>query len=84
MAKSYVKIKHGQTNYNRREETGTSENFMKLVHHVGEVLCLGNFGGLMFRRTSLVAQTVKRLSTMRETRVRALGWEDKGLIRTLW
>ena len=27
-------------------------------------------------RTSLVAQTVKRLSTMRETRVRALGWED--------
>ena len=25
---------------------------------------------------SLVAQTVKRLSTMRETRVRALGWED--------
>ena len=28
------------------------------------------------RMTSLVAQTVKRLSTMRETRVRALGWED--------
>ena len=26
--------------------------------------------------TSLVAQTVKLLSTMRETRVRALGWED--------
>ena len=26
--------------------------------------------------TSLVAQTVKRLSTMQETRVRALGWED--------
>ena len=26
--------------------------------------------------TSLVAQTVKHLSTMRETRVRALGWED--------
>ena len=24
----------------------------------------------------LVAQTVKRLSTVRETRVRALGWED--------
>ena len=23
-----------------------------------------------------MAQTVKRLSTMRETRVRALGWED--------
>ena len=27
-------------------------------------------------RTSLVAQMVKRLSTMRETRVRSLGWED--------
>ena len=27
-------------------------------------------------RTSLVAQTVKRLSTMQETRVRSLGWED--------
>ena len=26
--------------------------------------------------TSLVAQTVKRLSTMWETQVRALGWED--------
>ena len=26
--------------------------------------------------TSLVAQTVKHLSTMRETRVQALGWED--------
>ena len=28
------------------------------------------------RMTSLVAQTVKRLSIMWETRVRALGWED--------
>ena len=26
---------------------------------------------------SLVAQTVKRLSTMRETRVQSLGWEDR-------
>ena len=26
--------------------------------------------------TSLVAQTVKHLSTMREMRVQALGWED--------
>ena len=26
--------------------------------------------------TSLVAQTVKRLSTMQETSVRSLGWED--------
>ena len=27
-------------------------------------------------KTSLVAQTVKRLSTMRETRVPSLGWEN--------
>ena len=27
-------------------------------------------------KVSLVAQTVKRLPTMRETRVRSLGWED--------
>ena len=27
-------------------------------------------------RTSLVTQTVKRLSTMRETWVQSLGWED--------
>ena len=27
-------------------------------------------------QTSLVAQTVKRLSTARETWVRSLGWED--------
>ena len=26
--------------------------------------------------TSLVAQTVKRLSTMQETQVQSLGWED--------
>ena len=31
---------------------------------------------LLGPRTSLVAQTVKRLSTMRETWVRSLGWED--------
>ena len=31
---------------------------------------------LGIERTSLVAQTVKHLSRMRETRVRALGWED--------
>ena len=28
------------------------------------------------RKASLVAQTVKRLSAMQETRVRSLGWED--------
>ena len=30
----------------------------------------------LFEAASLVAQTVKRLSTVRETWVRALGWED--------
>ena len=30
----------------------------------------------LITRTSLVAQTVKRLPTMRETCVRSLGWED--------
>ena len=29
-----------------------------------------------YNRTSLLAQTVKCLSTMRKTRVRSLGWED--------
>ena len=29
-----------------------------------------------FLRTSLVAQTVKRLSTMQETQIQSLGWED--------
>ena len=31
---------------------------------------------LVIKKTSLVAQTVKHLSTMRETQVQALGWED--------
>ena len=30
----------------------------------------------LWKWTSLVAQTVKRLSVMQETRVRSLGWED--------
>ena len=33
-------------------------------------------GLLSATRASLVAQTVKRLSAMQETRVRSLGWED--------
>ena len=31
---------------------------------------------LLFSEASLVAQTVKHLPTMQETRVRFLGWED--------
>ena len=30
----------------------------------------------IIRLTSLVAQTVKRLTTMRETQAQSLGWED--------
>ena len=33
----------------------------------------GSYGS---SRTSLVAQTIKRLSTMQETRVLSLGWKD--------
>ena len=32
--------------------------------------------GLHIQRTSLVAQAVKHLPTMQETRVQSLGWED--------
>ena len=35
-----------------------------------------NLGFLCASRTSLVAQVVKRLPTMRETWVQSLGWED--------
>ena len=38
--------------------------------------CLFIFYAEYFLRTSLVAQMVKRLSTIRQTQVRALGWED--------
>ena len=33
-------------------------------------------GGCILLRSNGPAQTVKRLSTMRETQVRSLGWED--------
>ena len=35
-----------------------------------------NIQEIFTKETSLVAQTVQRLSTMRETWVRSLGWED--------
>ena len=38
--------------------------------------CLVCCIGFTFSRTSLVAQMVKGLSTMRETWVGSLGWED--------
>ena len=44
----------------------------KLVVHIHNEILLN----YKKEQTSLVAQTVKPLSTMWETRVRALGWED--------
>ena len=43
---------------------------------VGKAMSLLFNGLFRLVMTSLVAQTVKRLSMMRETRVRSLGWED--------
>ena len=47
--------------------TGLAQKFIRLFQ----------FGPTRYKAwTSLVAQTVKRLSTMRETWLRSLGWED--------
>ena len=48
------------------------------IHSVAHILCIhfGEFEDKCVPMTSLVAQTVKRLSTMQETHVRSLGWED--------
>ena len=55
-----------------------------LLHGQANSIPLSHRGSLIWvygynfhtHRTSLVAQTVKRLSTMREIWVQALGWED--------
>ena len=45
-----------------------------------KIRCYEDLGKILtsfqINRASLVAQMVKRLSTMQETRVRSLGWED--------
>ena len=41
-----------------------------------ELELIKDFGFKDFLRTSLVAQMVKHLSTMQETQVQSLGWED--------
>ena len=48
------------------------------VSHTQIMMDEALFGGGLAEqpRTSLVAQTVKRLPAMRETRVRSLDWED--------
>ena len=45
------------------------KDLISLRYHPGEFPVVSG-------RTSLVAQTVMRLSTMQETRVRSLGWKD--------
>ena len=50
--------------------------FFLNVHTINLGLFAAYVGWCCIFRTSLVAQMVKRLSTMQETRVRSLGWED--------
>ena len=65
--------------------TGTQEILERFLFGVMKFLVTPRFWNSLFykflligrlKRTSLVAQTVKRLSTMQETWVRSLGWED--------
>ena len=54
-----------------------SSAYLRLLLFLPALLILVcDSSSLAFFRTSLVAQTIKRLSTMWETQVRALGWED--------
>ena len=56
-----------------------SHTFVFKVCESVSVLQISSFVSLFFRFhmfTSLVAQVVKRLPTMRETQVQSLGWED--------
>jgi len=54
-----------------------SWNFLLFVAWLSlNVRCFSNLISPTLRMTSLVAQMVKRLSTMWEIRVRSLGWED--------
>ena len=50
-------------------------NFMK-INNIVFSICVCVCVCVCVWWTSLMAQTVKRLSTMWETRVRSLGWED--------
>ena len=48
-----------------------------IIHYINSVFWFSAFTiNLWLERTSLVAQTVKRLPTMRETQVQSLGRED--------
>ena len=47
-----------------------------LSYFSGQADSVADLLGVKYVRTSLVAQMVKHLSTMRETRIRTLDWED--------
>ena len=49
---------------------------MAHTHYFDLLLQMKNLRSIILLKISLVAQTVKRLSTMRETWVRSAGWED--------
>ena len=49
---------------------------MAHTHYFDLLLQMKNLRSIILLKISLVAQMVKRLSTMRETQVRSLGWED--------
>ena len=73
---------------NTKVEEGQTGSLLDLGHHLLLPLDMGAFGSQAFGlrlnyalaflvpRTSLVAQTVKHLSTMQETQVRSPGQED--------
>ena len=59
------------------EQSRDSSPFWKQLHLAHSPFILSPMVFIKFSLgTSLVAQTVKRLPTMRETRVQSLGWED--------
>ena len=63
----WVAISYSDIRHKILEKIKFFEKFTEVIFCVCVCVCL---------RTSLVAQTVKRLSTKRETRVRSLGRED--------
>ena len=62
---SYFDNQRKQGNYFDNPETGGKD-----------ILWLKKWKRLQEKKTSLVAETVKRLSTIQETQVQSLGWKD--------
>ena len=70
----------GNTPGTGQEPHGFLKHMAGLLEEHGRLLVGGTKGvtilPLLAPQSSLVAQTVKHLPTMRETRVQSLGWED--------